>query len=387
MPDKWEEMLPFYVAGTLDPRQRTGLERHLDDCETCRRSLNEWYLIGEAVRAEADSWARTLPLPRYNGQFGAMPAAMHSARRERPRRALAFGTLAASLIAVLLLGSLIAYMAARPKPEDQTASGNTGAVAVAATQTALANTLLRPTNTPTDLGLITNTIAAPTATPTVTIIFEPTKTTTPRGIGGGGGSLVQGTPVPTTDNFTTPIYGCFVRAAGPNAANIYRFPVTNGEVVDTLGTGDFLMVYTASGDGWFELLAPNIQLPGWVWGGDVVMTGADCHTLPLPTPTMAVTFPPCTALTTTTVFLRPDPFDTSPITARLSAGARVGVLTLSDNGWYMVQAIDSSTGWTPVESVSLEGNCTDLPYTEGYIGFPTATPMPTNTPENPPPSP
>ncbi|MFN8376421.1 MAG: zf-HC2 domain-containing protein [Anaerolineae bacterium] len=381
MADRWEELLPFYVAGTLDAAQRTALEKHMDDCETCRRSLSEWYVIGEAVRAEADSWARTLPLPRYNGQYSAAPPAGRLASaRGRPRRQWAIATIAAAFAALLVMGSLILYMAMRIKPNDTARPNPTGIAdnaAVAATQTALSGTLGAPTATSTDLGLITNTVVA---TPTITIVFAPTKTPTPVGTVAFVMPVVTAT-ITNPEAYPTPIYGCMVRTSGSTVVNIFRTPESSGEVVDHLNSGDFLAVFTAS-RGWYELLAPNINLPGWVWSGDVVLLGADCATLPQPTPTMSISFGPCTGLAVANLLLRPDPYEGSPITARISSGGTVGILAMSDNYWYMVQAIDSSTGWTPVDTVSQNGDCTNLPFTQGYLG--SQTPAPTLTPLAPP---
>jgi uncharacterized protein YgiM (DUF1202 family) len=84
----------------------------------------------------------------------------------------------------------------------------------------------------------------------------------------------------------------------------------------------------------------------------------------------------CRGQTLDNITLRPDPFETSPITGYVAASSTVTVLTLSDNNWYMVQAVDGTTGWTPVDSVSLTGDCTNLPYTPGYLGMATPTPLP-----------
>jgi hypothetical protein len=373
MPDKWEELLPFYAAGTLEPAQKTALEKHLDGCENCRRSLSEWHVIGDAVRAEAESWARTLPLPRYNGQFGEMPTGRRQVTRRRPRRGLALATMAASLVAVLLLGGLIAYMATRIRPNDPSARPDdaTGVAAnssdVSGTQTMMATFSPQITKT-NDLGLITNT---PFATVTFTIIFEPTTVPTTRAQGTIVPPIgtVQPTPIPTLG--PTPISGCMASSTSIQGATIRRTPETNGDIVDNLG-GYTLPVFTTM-NGWYELMSPNINLPGWVWVGDVQLVGADCDSIPLPTPTIAVTFGSCTAVTVTNIALRPDPFMAAPATAHIASGNTVEVLTVSDNNWYLVRAADSSTGWTPINTVTLTGNCSGLAVTSGYVQAETAT--------------
>jgi Putative zinc-finger len=269
MADRWEELLPFYVAGTLDPAKRAALERHMDGCTTCRRALNEWILISEGVRAEADSWVRTLPLPRYGGQFGTAPP-QRSVRAVR-QRPLALATMAASFLAVLILGGILVYMASRVRPNNF-AAPSTGEVAVnptevAATQTALADALAPASPTSTDLGLITNT---PILTPTFVIEFLPTATPVPTlssGFGGGGSTPLPPQPTQTLDNAliagieTTPLFGCMARATSPDGARIYRTPDTFGEVVDTLGAGDFLVILSS----WAQIVAECLRRPLRLW--------------------------------------------------------------------------------------------------------------------------
>ncbi|MFN8452756.1 MAG: zf-HC2 domain-containing protein, partial [Anaerolineae bacterium] len=61
MHNNWEELLPFYIAGTLPKNETTRLENHLSRCDECRRSLDEWRLIADVVRADASSQMRALP--------------------------------------------------------------------------------------------------------------------------------------------------------------------------------------------------------------------------------------------------------------------------------------------------------------------------------------
>jgi hypothetical protein len=385
MPDKWEELLPFYAAGTLEPAQKTALEKHLDDCETCRRSLNEWIVIGDGVRAEAESWARTMPLPRYNGQFGEAPTGRTRVVRKRPRRTMAIATLAASLIAVFLLGGLIAYMATRIRSNDPSARPPDDVTGVAAnstdvsgTQTAISGTLAPQITKTNDLGLITNTPLAPQPTVTFTIVFAPTTTPKPSDV-----PLVQGTIRPPTIQ-PTPLYGCMATSTSNQGATIRRTPETSGEIVDNLG-GSVLPVFTTV-NGWYEVFAPNINLPGWVWGGDIYLQGADCGIVPFPSPTIVSgSVVSCTGFTLNNLQVRPDPFDWSPVTGHIASGSTVEVLAWSDNNWYTVRAADSSTGWTRIETVRLTGDCSTLGVTIGYIQMESQTatalaPMATPTP-------
>ncbi len=53
MSHNWQELLPFYVAGTLSVEQRNVLETHLKTCPDCRARLKEWQMIAKGTRAEA----------------------------------------------------------------------------------------------------------------------------------------------------------------------------------------------------------------------------------------------------------------------------------------------------------------------------------------------
>ena len=44
-------LLPAYVAGTLEPAERSLAANHLGRCSACRAELAAWEAIGEAVRA------------------------------------------------------------------------------------------------------------------------------------------------------------------------------------------------------------------------------------------------------------------------------------------------------------------------------------------------
>lgn len=50
--EKWRELLPWYVNGTLDERSQVALEAHLRDCPACRRELAVWRRISTAVAAQ-----------------------------------------------------------------------------------------------------------------------------------------------------------------------------------------------------------------------------------------------------------------------------------------------------------------------------------------------
>ncbi|NWF69090.1 MAG: zf-HC2 domain-containing protein [Chloroflexi bacterium] len=387
MHQQWEDLLPFYAAGTLDASERAALEQHLAGCELCRQALMEWRVIGDAVRAEAQSWTHTLPMPRYELLPGqavshAAPGAASRAGPRRTRRALGLVSLAASLAAVLLVGALIAFMAGRVRDQHARESGGLNVTSV----------LLTAPVTPTrsDLGILSATLTLVTNTPGGIMVAArpsdtppaPRPTLTPIApIAAFGG----GSDTPLLE--PTPVFGCVARAANLDDVPIYRTPGSS-EVVDTLRINQWVNVIVADGSGWYEVFAPNINLPGWVWGTQILLAGGDCAQIPLPSATLPATPAPCTASSSLEMLVRPDPYDTAPLTGRIAANEKVAVLASSDNGWIFVQAPDSTTGWVPAAQLVITGTCADVPYISGYL--PTPAPSlppdsyPTYTPTPPP---
>ncbi len=49
------KLLPWYVNGTLEPAERAAVERHLDDCDACRRDVSSLEELRGCVRAAPES--------------------------------------------------------------------------------------------------------------------------------------------------------------------------------------------------------------------------------------------------------------------------------------------------------------------------------------------
>ncbi len=159
MHEYWEDRLPYYVAGTLDPAERSALERHLRECPVCQDLLHEWQLIAHAVRADASSRVGVLPLlkrvhPSKNGWHKTENLSMEDnivstleltrrleLRRNNSSRTLSFFTVAAAAIIVLVFAALIITSGGQPKTGGQ---GDSDSAGLAAQTTAT----LPPTNTP-----------------------------------------------------------------------------------------------------------------------------------------------------------------------------------------------------------------------------------------------
>jgi anti-sigma factor RsiW len=50
------ELLPWYVNGTLDDRERASVQAHLMTCAACQAELARCHDLAAAVRALADGW-------------------------------------------------------------------------------------------------------------------------------------------------------------------------------------------------------------------------------------------------------------------------------------------------------------------------------------------
>ncbi len=80
-----DDLLPFYVARALPTEQMQAIKRHLDECAQCQRAAQEWRLLDEAVRAEAQARSQRLPqlvIPAARGEQADPPPAEDAADAE-----------------------------------------------------------------------------------------------------------------------------------------------------------------------------------------------------------------------------------------------------------------------------------------------------------------
>lgn len=59
--NNWQELVPFYVAGLLSPREKAAFETFLRQSAECQQAVAEWQAIANAVREEAASRSSHLP--------------------------------------------------------------------------------------------------------------------------------------------------------------------------------------------------------------------------------------------------------------------------------------------------------------------------------------
>ncbi len=91
MHKRWQDLLPFYVAGTLSASEEIRLEEHLSHCTECRAALADWQAVCSAVRSEmAARWVRTCPprstlpaLPTFANRPGPCGRAAHMPQAKR----------------------------------------------------------------------------------------------------------------------------------------------------------------------------------------------------------------------------------------------------------------------------------------------------------------
>ena len=62
MQDKWKDLIPFYVAGTLSEDDKQALEAYLIQCgDPCHDEVEEWRAIASATWQHANTNALTVP--------------------------------------------------------------------------------------------------------------------------------------------------------------------------------------------------------------------------------------------------------------------------------------------------------------------------------------
>ncbi len=304
MHSDWEELIPFYVAGTLPKADTSRFESHLAQCADCRKSLKAWQALADAVRAHAAAQMRDLPpLSAQVLQTAAQQAASRRyeadtlrAARARRRYSTTSVTLMAAVFTVVLLGGLLGFMvlsgslpqqgsgvAQLPTATPTVVPSQTDTPAPTASSTPApqiiviepSETPVSPTPSPTR---VSPTSAPPTSRPPATII--PTR--------------IPPTPLPPTTEVTedfqqfaiqpSPLkQDCTVRAASSGSAvKIYGGPDTSYPVLGTFSSSDELVALGVTSSGWYRLqYPPGSDLgAGWVPRDQTTASG-DCTSLPL----------------------------------------------------------------------------------------------------------
>jgi hypothetical protein len=109
-----------YVLGSLSPSDRLEFERHLPDCDRCRRSVADLAgmpgLLGRVPREQVEAPLPFEPLPET-----VLPALVAVVRREQRRKAVLATLGAAAAVAVVALGATALQAARDDGPLPQAA--------------------------------------------------------------------------------------------------------------------------------------------------------------------------------------------------------------------------------------------------------------------------
>lgn len=401
MQDKWQDLIPYYIAGSLPDEDKRALEAYLRDCGApCEHELADWRQIASGTWQVAQAAVQTLPplSARVRAEVAKDPQTLRGGQNQQkiitpdvfrePRDVLSTGTapvytrqmaqtrrannakripltLAAVFVTVLIFGGLILSQLKPDSAEQdvieltEAGDGNGTSIAVAAQPS------LQPEAT---TGILaTPERPQPSATSTIT------PSSTPLG--------ASNTPNPGTESLLfVASEGCSIQNNSGGALTTYRNASFEAQRVGLMQEGDTAQVLIATSDGWFELYYGN-----WVNGASLTLNG-DCSGLITPTPTQIGDGKPSTddggqsscklrndSSEFVTLYQWPS-FD-SAINGRLTPGEEVSIYLNNSTGWYQVFYAQ----WVFGEQVTLTGDCTQL-------WTPTATipPIVTSTPLPPP---
>lgn len=400
MHEQWQELISFYVAGTLPPDQARAVEQHLATCESCRQAAAEWQVIAQAVRAEASSWAQQLPplsasvragvsQRRAPSEPAVVPfAAPPPARQQREprvnRRAWVPLTALAAALMVLLFGALLVFMSGRGSDEaEPTQVAMLSIITVTSEQRPPTTTkqAARPTQG-SDLGILP---AVATQTPLPPLTEAPAASP-------AASSTQVPPPGPTVDiadsDRTMLPETCSVSPVS-GSVSVYRTPDLTSPVTGTITANPSLWTNIRSENGWYQIIEIGTGILGWAPGSSLALSGP-CADLPLPTATQNNTT--CVGfIGSDNTGVRGGPGESYDLIDAVALGNRVEVIARSDNGWYRIHhevAPAVFTGWVPSTSLTISGQCGELPLVSSAAydpqfpetATPTATYIPTSEP-------
>lgn len=325
MHNLWEEMLPFYIAGSLPKAEATRLERHLEHCETCSQSMNDWKLVAAAVRAEAASQMRALPplsaevlreasrrIRSRVYETADVPRLVEDPRQRPPARTSAPVVALVAAFTVLVIGGVLALMVMTATQQNPNANGVALLPSATMTETPLPVTDVSTEISPTEA----EATAIATNVPRI-IVIEPSETPVPP-------TVVLPTLVPPTSE--PPPTQVPIQDPPTQMVPAQRFPT-------------FLPPPTAT-----PFVEQSLEMSLGMGGGG----GADCTAQAL-IPAGSV------------INLYARPRTDATVLATISSADVLTALAVSDNGWYQVMSAQGNVGWVQQSLVSASGNCDSLP--------------------------
>ncbi len=272
MHEFWEEQLPFYVAGTLPYEQARWLEKHMQTCPRCRRTLDEWCWIGNGIKSVGKQWSHRLPtLSPAVRRATAMPQNViplpprvlpspRSKLHQRKKGRWLYPAVAAVVMVacLLMVAGMLLYSLT---PGNATPVGPTpvGKIALLSSVTPTREPLVPLTNSPRPL---TTTTVEPT------IVFVP-----PPDMRSSAGS----------DGIGTIEIGCFAMPL-TEPILVRERPEIDSAIVELLDVDERLSVSLNNGLGWYEVFDVERRLTGWLLA-DVVRLSGECEMFERPNST------------------------------------------------------------------------------------------------------
>ncbi len=391
MHNPWEELIPFYIANTLPPRQTRALESHLATCELCRQSVEQWRAIAGAVREEATRQASGLPLlsPRLRHTIATRRPRPDAALLRRPAAAWNLSYVAVAA-AILIASGLLAVLMTRARPPIR--QGSSLSALSTPTGTRLVVATAQPTFeasvTARDFGIVT---------PTTIFINPPLATRTPIApvtpISSQRASP-QPTEIPTDSaslgSANLSLSACTVISTSGDSVAAMRLPDVNSGLAGYLQPSAQHPVIVAVGGGWYEIYLADVGAVGWVSDTTVTLNG-DCASVPAPSPTATVDLSGLCYVSSasgSSVNIYAGPGSSYGILNRFAPDDRPDSMDVSDNGWFRINHWVGPTlwiGWVSPGDVYTSGDCSHL----GLIpsaGYPPEH-SPLETPTMPPATP
>jgi hypothetical protein len=408
---RWQDLLPFYAAGTLSDPDVIALERHLADCKACRKTLDEWHSVAGIVRSEADGWAQVAPplssqvrtslhvgeTVSPNGYRKHPPtwSLEQTLYRQKPagsrptaRRLQLPITLGAAAAVILASGFLLLSIASRdrspsplsqpglsisPSPSRSPAPTGTGSTV----PDVIPQSAIPVYTEPQDLGILPVIPLTPTIAPLVVPLTPTLVTTWPVYMPPNAVATAAASPPP---------YLCTGEVAPGDLVTLYNRPDRASGTSFVLYPGMLFQVIARSDDDWYQVVAPILMIlnsdgsyqtvtpngfvTGWVPGSRVTLHGP-CSALPMTTPESPTPTPVPTLIYGESIGMGYMMITTEPI-GDMPAGTRVRISHAQFDGsqwqYYVVAEDEQRMAWASASQLTYAPNVTPGPTPTAVFG-------------------
>lgn len=377
----WIDLIPFYVAGTLSRDEMKQLERHLSECQSCRRHLEEWRAVQNVVLSYASGLGRELPplsaSIRESVQSGYDVSPSRITRltslserltlnRRAQRQSL---TLVASLTTLFLVVTVLAvtYLGS-PGSDPDTASVG---VVLSDQATDIPQTAIAQQRTP-DMGILPTTERQqPTNTPIWTPL-PPNPTAKVQSVLPQGGGI-EALPMQPTNVPDIATNSCLFLPNAGSPVEYFNAPADINPPQGVIYSQEEVVVIKVDVDGWHEIQVPGVGL-AWVRSTEGELS-SDCgEGIDNASDLSANDLCRINSVSGTAITLYADRDETSTSVAEIIPPENAFARALTDDGWYGVEYVTPGgiqTGWVRRDRVTLSTDCTGLAF---LINTPTPTP-------------